>query len=482
MNGLVVSVFEPTAEEAERVLRTVPSEAAGVEIRADRLRADEVAGLVRRAALPAIVTVRAAGDGGAFDGAVEERRAILLAGLTAGAAFVDVAWNGPLAALASGPEARRVVLSHHGARADHGLRALFDAMTAVPAGRFKIVPRAETAGDQAAVRELLRHAAARGRPLAAFASGPAGVGSRALALAWGSWGTYAAARAGRPAGEGQRTAREMIEVYGALRRTQSRTHYGLVGRPVSESPTPAMHAAAFAAAGLDAVTLPLDTADTGALPALVDLFDLSGLAVTIPLKEATSRLCARHDRFAACGAVNTVRIRGGAWEGSNTDAPAALGLIRRAIDPAGATVALHGAGGTARAIGAALVAAGARVALYARDAVRAARTARAIGATAAGEPLRDARWDVLVQATPLGRTGEDVPVELSAGRVVLDCAYGAAPTPLVAAARRAGLAVFDGYDLLLAQAVLQVAVLTGRSVSTEVAAAGLASHRARSGA
>ena len=152
------------------------------------------------------------------------------------------------------------------------------------------------------------------------------------------------------------------------------------------------------------------------------------------------------------------------WEGFNTDAPAALALIRKAVDPHGCPVAVVGAGGTARAIAAALSGAGAVVTMYNRTMARGEETARAIGVRAA--PLGDlprAAWDVLVQATPIGRHGEElVPRRHLTGRMVLDAAYGAEPTPLVRAARARGLAVADGLDLLEEQANLQFARLTAR--------------------
>src|SRR5258707_15594145 len=97
-------------------LAETPAECAFAARGADRLGAGDVAGIVRRAGRPVIASVRTTEGGGAFDGSTEEKRAILTAALSAGAAFVDVEWDGPLRNLAFPSSADRVILSHHGGR------------------------------------------------------------------------------------------------------------------------------------------------------------------------------------------------------------------------------------------------------------------------------------------------------------------------------------------------------------------------------
>jgi shikimate dehydrogenase len=154
-------------------------------------------------------------------------------------------------------------------------------------------------------------------------------------------------------------------------------------------------------------------------------------------------------------------------------------LIRRELDPRGLPVAIVGAGGTARAIAAALKSAGAIVTLFNRTAARGAETAAAIGVLAAGlAALPAAEWSVLVQATPLGKDGEEVLFRrFLNGRMVVDAAYGPEPTPLVKAARARGVAVADGFELLEEQACLQFERLTGRKAPREAMRAALQPRR-----
>jgi 3-dehydroquinate dehydratase/shikimate dehydrogenase len=475
-SAVVPSILEATPEAAAVALAAAPREAALVELRADGLRAADVGALVARFPRATIVTVREAVDGGSFEGSTGDKRAILEAALAAGAAYVDVEHGGPFRAMADGPASARVILSHHGAACEAAtLTSLFDTMASSRAARLKIVPRAGRAKELGAIRELLLHAARADRLLAAFASGAAGVPSRVFAPSWGSWGTYAAASPGRETAEGQLSARVLIDRFRVDVIGPDTRRFALFGAPVGESPSPAVHAAGYAALELDAVYVPVETGDPSEIAPLVSLLGLRGFAATIPLKEEVARRCARLDRFAACGSVNTVLVERGSWDGFNTDAPAALDRIRPHLLLRGASVAIAGAGGTARAIGAALVLEGAAVTLYGRDLARTATAAAAIGASPRSlASLPEARWDLLVQATPRGARGETVldPACLR-GKVVLDAAYRPEGTPLARAARSRGLAVVDGYDLLLGQAILQFERLTGERAPGEAMAAAL---------
>ena len=232
IRGVVHSILEQTPEAVARRLAESPRACALVEIRADGLRAADVAGLVRRAGRPVVVAVRSPEGGGSFDGSTEEKMAILQAALDAGSAFVDVEWDGPLRAMASGPLAARTILSHHGAPCDaSALVPLFDAMAETKAHGLKIVPGATRPTDLRAIRGLLARARGARRALCCFALGSSGSWSRIVALTWGSWGVYGAAARGSETGTGQFTTRELLEVYRVLDLSDSTQVFGLCGTP-----------------------------------------------------------------------------------------------------------------------------------------------------------------------------------------------------------------------------------------------------------
>ena len=127
----------------------------------------------------------------------------------------------------------------------------------------------------------------------------------------------------------------------------------LLGHPVAHSRSPAIHAAALAALGVDARYLAFDVRPEALGAAVEGLRALGALGanVTVPHKRA---VMAHLDRVepaaAAIGAVNTIAREGDALVGSNTDAP---GLVRSLEDAgvalAGRRVWVVGAGGAARA-------------------------------------------------------------------------------------------------------------------------------------
>lgn len=465
--AVVVSVLEEDLARLERGLGRVPSGCGLIEIRADRLPEEEITGAVRAASRPVIVTIRTREEGGFFEGSEADRLRILERALSAGARFVDVEWEGPLASLAAGPDAARVVLSHHGAPCElERLLPLYRAMAATGAARLKIVPRAGSPQEAGVVRELLRIAGDEGRSLACFAMGRAGTATRILAPSWGSWGTYGALEYGRETGPGQLTASDLLEVHDVLRIGPATRLFALAGSPIDRSPSPVMHAAAYREAGIDARYLPIETSrieDVVAIAGPGSVLGIEGFSVTIPLKEhaaARSHLADGWSR--ASGAVNTVVVEDRGWAGYNTDAPAALAIVRRGVDPSGARVAVVGAGGTARALGSALKSAGAVVTFFNRNRDRAEVVAASVGGSARRlDELPAAAWDVLVQTTPLGSQGEEViPASSLTGRFVLDVVYGV-ETPLVRDARARGIGVADGFELLVEQAALQIERMTG---------------------
>jgi 3-dehydroquinate dehydratase / shikimate dehydrogenase len=468
---VVASALESEASRAIAALRAAPAGCAMVELRADRLRVADVVRVVREVARPVLVSARRRADGGAFDGPETERRALLEAALAAGAAFVDVEWDASFATLAERPALRdRVVLSHHGGpcRID-ALREMLARLGARHGGVAKLVPHATRVDDVLALRAVLAEARRQGVRLAAFATGRAGVVSRILGPAWGSFATYGSLAPGHETAAGQLPVDDMLDTYRVLELDPRTRLFGLVGAAVSGSPSPAMHAAGYGAAGIDACYLPIETDELDPAWSLVASLGLEALGVTRPFKETLARRCTPGDEVASrARAVNMVRLAPQPL-GLNTDGTAALERVRRHVEPRDARVAILGSGGTARAFAAAFAAAGAHATLYGRTPERTIEAAKDTGVRACAlERLADEPWDVLLHATPLGQDGARwLDPALLRGRAVLDAVYAPGPTALVEDARARGLAVVDGLELLAAQARLQFEHMTGRPARYE---------------
>jgi shikimate dehydrogenase len=241
-----------------------------------------------------------------------------------------------------------------------------------------------------------------------------------------------------------------------------RTRIGcVIGWPVEHSKSPALHNAAFAAAGIDAVfvALPVHPDHLAAAVAGMKAMGFLGCSVTVPHKEAVLALCDRvTEPAASIGAVNCLSFEDNAVIGHNTDAGGFVDSLRDAsIDPKGRRAILLGAGGAARAIAAGLREAGATVDVIARSPDKYTWT-EARPWTA--ETLADLapRCHLLVDCTSaaLDPASESnlpapIPIEaLPAGAAVASLVYHREPA-LLAHARQRGLHTIDGAGMLLHQ-------------------------------
>jgi len=253
----------------------------------------------------------------------------------------------------------------------------------------------------------------------------------------------------------------------------------LFGHPVAHSVSPAIHNAAFAALGIEAVYEALDVAPE-ALPAAVAELratPLLGANCTIPHKLAVLDLVdERTEETRLIGAANTLFWRDGALAADNTDARGLEQAIRAVWTPEpGGKAVLLGSGGAARAAAVALARLGLAVAVVARRPVPAesvaatARPRRASATAAARAALDDAV--LVVNATPLGLHGEPLPepfMRLRPEQFALDLVYGGGDTPFLAAARAAGCPTEDGLGMLVGQAALSFERWTGRQAPLDV--------------
>lgn len=272
--------------------------------------------------------------------------------------------------------------------------------------------------------------------------------------------------------------RPVLRVVGATRTV------GVIGWPVDHSLSPVIHNAAFAAAGLDWVSIPMPVPPGAVAAALEGLVALgfAGTNVTMPHKaEVADRMDRRSEDAERLHAVNTVVIRADGLEGHNTDAPGFERFLRRdaGFEPQGKTAVLFGAGGAARACALALARAGLeRLTVVLREPSRDAELRAALAGlatqirTVTFEASGGETADLLVNSTPLGMHGESLPdVRVGPQSVVVDLIYHPVLTPLVRRAREAGAAAFGGLGLLLQQAALSLELWTGRPASLDAMSA-----------
>jgi shikimate dehydrogenase len=250
------------------------------------------------------------------------------------------------------------------------------------------------------------------------------------------------------------------------------TVVGVMGDPVRHSLSPLLHNSAFAALGLDWVSVGFPVpagAAPAALAALVPL-GVAGVSVTMPHKQAVAGLVDELTPIAArLDAVNCVVARAGRLVGTNTDGEGFVASLARGagFDPAGRRCVVLGAGGAARAVVLALAEAGAsEVAVVARRPEAAAEAAGLAGqAGTVADPATAADAELIVNATPVGMVDDGPPLvpaaALSGRHLVVDLVYEPAETPWMREARRRGATVLGGLGMLVHQAAAQLALWTG---------------------
>lgn len=490
---IAISLTHSRRPLAEQIAEARTAGADMVELRCDRIGLRPARELLRDAQpLETILTVRERDEGGEWDGTLDEKLDILCEIAARHVDFVDVEWalwqHSPVARERLGRlcgqrtsdaaplRSPKLILSHHDHRGtpDH-LDRLVRKIRASPADVIKIVSTAHDAADALLMMDLVRRHSADG-PIIGLAMGAGGLASRILCRKAGAFLTFAAMRAGEESAPGQPTIDALKSRYRWDDLDLETEIFGLIGHPVAHSHGPAIHNAAMARDGINGVYVPfLVSPDEAGFARFMSLAgthpDLRGLSVTLPHKTHAIRwLESTGGRVSAmarrCGAVNTLVYHGGVWRGDNTDAPAAIAALRTvaAIRDAGfdgLNVDILGAGGVARAVLAALSAAGCRLTIWNRTPDTAAALAAELGCQlGAWDRRSEAGGRVLINCTSVGMTPHEshspFPAHaLARFEAVFDTVYTPTDTRLLRDARQTGIATVSGLEMFIAQAELQ---------------------------
>jgi shikimate dehydrogenase len=261
----------------------------------------------------------------------------------------------------------------------------------------------------------------------------------------------------------------------------------VIGWPVEHTKSPQMLNAAFAAAGVDAVLVPVaaDPDHLGEAIASLRTFGVIGASITVPHKLAVIPLCDELSSAAkTIGAVNCLQFVDDRIVGHNTDADGFLdGLGAWGFDLRGKRVVILGAGGAARAVAYA-VRGGRAIEVVARDPKK---VTWAAAWPWDAEHLREtfARADLVVDTTSVGLAGspqaladevawvESLPLSsLRPGTRVATLVYHRVPRLLERAASL-GYSTRDGRDMLIHQGARAFTLWTGVDAPIDVMRAAL---------
>ena len=467
-SSLCVTVTAATTAEL-RARRDAVEDADLIELRLDSVSDPNVAGALAGRRRPVIVTCRPKWEGGAFGGAEEERRKILTEALALGAEYVDIEWRACFDELLRESGGKRIVLSSHdfqGPPIDLNQRA--HAMQSTGAEVVKIAATMTSLSDCVPLLDLGAQLGGH-RQLILIGMGDYGLATRVLAGRFGSAWTYAGALAEL----GQIDAATLLNRY-RYRTIDAETEiYGLVGSPIGHSVSPAMHNAAFAALRLNGVYLPLPAKSADDFVRFGKAIGIKGASVTVPFKvslfEHVDEVYAVARRI---GAINTICVEDRRWIGGNTDASGFLSTLRGLVPIEQLRVSVLGAGGSARAVAAALASSGGAVRIHARDQSKAEEVAALTSAGVGPWPPERGSWDLLINCTPIGmhpRVDQTpLPASELTGRYVYDLVYNPPMTRLLREAEVRGCHIIGGLEMLVAQAHEQFQSWTGSRPPTGV--------------
>eukprot|EP00274_Cyanoptyche_gloeocystis_P006319 CAMPEP_0196654866 /NCGR_PEP_ID=MMETSP1086-20130531/4602_1 /TAXON_ID=77921 /ORGANISM="Cyanoptyche gloeocystis , Strain SAG4.97" /LENGTH=573 /DNA_ID=CAMNT_0041986873 /DNA_START=285 /DNA_END=2006 /DNA_ORIENTATION=+ len=510
---------ETTEECIRQMAKAVEAGADLVEIRLDYIRDPDIKQILAARVCPAIVTNRPLRENGRFEGSEEERLGLLAQAGELGADYVDVEYD-----CVSGLRTRgsaKLILSYHNYTSTPSLeelRAIHDQMRASGADVTKVATFANRVTDNLEVFRLLA-SVPDDAPCIGLCMGPCGLMSRALAPKVGSFLTFAAMDSGKETAPGQLSIDALKNLYRFKKIGPTTKVHAIVGSPVAQSMSPAIHNAAFQELDLDCVYVPLlvapedleHTIRSFAKTEVAGDFAIAGYSVTIPHKEAVLRLADEVDPVAqAIGAGNTLVSVGTdgprrRYMVTNTDWLAAITAVEdgiRARDagpeatPAasasgsgsesesepvsplrGRRVAVVGAGGAARALAFGVKQRGGVPVIMNRTVDRALKLAVEIGCEAV--PLSDtsifATCDVIMNASSVGMFPDSgvspVPQECILERhVVFDSVYNPLRTRLVRDAEKAGAVAVQGSEMFIRQAIAQFELWTNQKAPAELMA------------
>jgi shikimate dehydrogenase len=258
----------------------------------------------------------------------------------------------------------------------------------------------------------------------------------------------------------------------------------VLGSPIEHSLSPALHQAAYDAAGLVGWryrTVECTEAQLHDTLLKLDEEGLAGVSLTMPLKRAVVPFAAATDGIVeTVGAANTLLFGAdGRWVAANTDVQGfVLSLMRAGLRALRGDVWILGAGATACSALAALAELSVtEVILCARrpEAVTEVReVADRCGIRLHVRPWSDAAaavtGELVVSCVPAGATDDLVPtLEVASPRGLwFDVVYMPWPTPAASAWDGAGGRSIGGLDLLAEQAAEQVRLMTGVNAPIEV--------------
>jgi 3-dehydroquinate dehydratase/shikimate dehydrogenase len=370
--------------------------------------------------------------------------------------FLDLDWTTPLEQLEeiahAFPRTKIITSYHNFEMTPHDLEGILKQMRNPLASVYKMATRAHSSLDSLRMLHFCQE-----QHVVGCCMGDKGALSRILAPLVGTPWVYASADSEHATAEGQLSSQTLEETYHFRTLSPSSSIYGLLGKPLIQSPSHLTHNALLQKLKKDAVYVKIELEKEELAPffAMITPFSFKGFSVTIPFKEEIFR-CVNHveDKAQKMGAINTLVSCNGQWHGYNTDASGALDVIEQRMRVLGKKMVLLGAGGVARAIAYEATQRGAHLLIQSRTEEKAKTLAKSLNCKGTG--LEKVSYDILINATP---STSPIPQEwLIPTTLVMDLSPSPRVTPFLKRAQELNCQIIDGFEMFLEQAKGQFAL------------------------
>ncbi len=456
------------------------------ELRIDCLRREpDLMRILKARPTPLVFTIRRGTDGGLWRGSEEKRQQLLREAIALGVDYVDlehdIAGN-----IRRFGKTKRIVSYHNLKTTPEDVQDIAEQCEQLDPDIVKIA----TAADSLAEASRVLHLGVTGKhPAIPIAMGQIGFFTRILGAKFGAPFTYTGFNPERVFAAGMPKFPVLKRDY-CYNQINSETEvYAVIGDPIEQSLSPAIHNAAFRHLGLNKVLVPI-LVPRGELETFLrelSWLKIKGFSVTIPHKEAIVPLLQQEvGAVEQTGSCNTVVIEAdGRRIGFNTDYRAAIDSLEVGMGGTGDSesasplidkqVLILGAGGVARSLAFGLMDRGAHVTITNRHDERAKALAEEVGCRLVTWSQRATSvTDVVINCTPVGMHPhvDDTPLPASAfsrpGIVVFDTVYHPENTMLLKLARERKATTITGVDMFLRQAAHQFKIYTGMDAPVEL--------------
>lgn len=452
-NMLFAVITGPNYDKAKQQILQANTHASGLELRLDyfeKLDLKEIGSLLKLTALPVLLTLK--------------KNASWIKKLsTLGCAFMDLEYDLSPQLFQTVDESQILCSYHHFEETPADLEKIFSKMRKQKAHAYKLATMAHSAIDALRMLNFVKTKTAGGHRLSGICMGEEGQITRILGPIVGNFIDYACLEEANSTAPGQLTLSELAEIYHYPHLNPQTEIYGLIGDPITQSPSYITHNAFFRKHGLNAVyvRMRVKPEELNTFFSLAKQLGIRGLSVTIPLKELVLPFLDEIDPMAQeIGAVNTIVFEKGKLKGFNTDATGALDAIESKRSVNGKKIVLLGAGGSAKAIAYEAKKRGAELVVLARKPGRANSFTQKFGCslkTFEEMPhLFKEGYDMLINCTP-----ETVPVDpkyLLKNSLFMDINTLHRNTSLLNEAENKQCHIVYGYEMFMNQASGQFAL------------------------